>query len=300
MPEGIILKGVGGFYYVKTSNGVYECSAKGIFRKRDISPLPGDRVIIESVSELNMSGNIEEILERKSVLVRPPVANVDLVVLTIAAKSPIPDMVLLDKLLITILDKNIDVLLCVNKLDIDDELTFQKISDVYGNAGFTVLGVRKDEPDTIGNLIKHISGHINVFAGQSGVGKSTIMNHILKSEVMETGSVSAKIERGKQTTRHTQLLELIDGGFIVDTPGFSSFELEDIKEEKLVDYYPEFRNYLGNCRFQDCVHINEPDCEIKNAVNSGTISKDRYDRYVELYLMLKAKNNIYKGKNKIK
>lgn len=300
MPEGIILKGVGGFYYVKTSNGIYECKARGIFRIRDISPLPGDRVIIESVSEQYMSGNIEEILERKSVLVRPPVANVDLVVLTIAAKSPVADMLLFDKMIITILSKNIDILLCVNKLDIDDGLTFNKISEVYGNAGFTVLGVRKDDPDTIDKLLEHISGHINVFAGQSGVGKSTIMNLILKSEVMETGSVSVKIQRGKQTTRHTQLLELINGGYVVDTPGFSSFELEDIEEGKLVDYYPEFSNYLGKCRFQDCVHINEPDCEIKNAVNIGAISKERYDRYVELYLMLKAKNNIYKGKNKIK
>lgn len=300
MPEGVILKGVGGFYYVKTSNGVYECKARGVFRKNGISPLPGDRVIIDSVSEQHMSGNIEEVLPRQSVLVRPPVANVDKIVLTIAAKSPEPDLLLLDKMLITVMSKNIDVLICVNKLDIDDNTIYRKVSESYGKAGFNVIGVCKDDPDSIDKLMKEISGHINVFSGQSGVGKSTITNHILKAEVMETGIVSSKIERGKQTTRHTQLLELDNGGYIVDTPGFSSFELEDIDEDKLMEYYPEFNDYLGNCRFMDCVHVNEPDCAVKNAVNSGFICKDRYDRYVELYLMLKAKNSIYKGKNKIK
>lgn len=297
MPEGIILKGVGGFYHVKTSNGIYTCKARGIFRKRDISPLPGDKVVIGSLSETDMSGNIEEILERKSVLVRPAVANVDKVIITVAAKSPEPDMLLLDKILITAMSKNIEAIICINKLDID-ESTFDKIHKSYTNAGFTVLGVRKDDPDTVKKLMEQMNGHINVFAGQSGVGKSTLMNNVLKSDVMETGDVSIKIERGKHTTRHAQLIELENGGYIVDTPGFSSFELEDIDEMKLTEYYPEFGQYLGKCRFLDCAHINEPDCAVKEAVNTGTVSKDRYDRYVEIFLNLKGKNNNYKGKNK--
>lgn len=297
MPEGIILKGVGGFYHVKTSNGIYTCKARGIFRKRDISPLPGDKVVIGSLSDSDMSGNIEEILERKSVLVRPTVANVDKVIITVAAKSPEPDMLLLDKILITAMSRNIEAIICVNKLDID-EATFDKIRESYTKAGFTVVGVRKDDPDTVKKLTEQMSGHINVFAGQSGVGKSTLMNNVLKADVMETGNISEKIERGKHTTRHAQLIELESGGYIVDTPGFSSYELEGIDEQKLTDYYPEFAQYLGRCRFLDCAHINEPDCAVKEAVNSGTVSKDRYDRYVEIFLMLKGKNNIYKGKNK--
>ena len=299
LPEGIILKGVGGFYYVKTSNGIYECKARGIFRKKEITPLPGDKVIIGSISEQYMSGNIEEILERQSILVRPAVANVDKIVLTLASKSPEPDMMLLDKILITALTKNIDVLICVNKLDID-EANFNKISECYTNAGFTVIGVRKDIPESYNRLIEQIGSHINVFAGQSGVGKSTLMNKILNSEVMETGSVSSKIERGKHTTRHAQLLPLSTGGYIVDTPGFSSFELEGIDEMKLMDYYPDFQRHLGGCRFDDCIHVNEPDCAVKNAVDNGEICRDRYERYVKLYLELKEKNNIYKGKNKNK
>lgn len=299
MPEGIILKGVGGFYHVKTSNGIYECKARGIFRKKDITPLPGDRVVIGSISEVHMSGNIEEILERRSVLIRPAVANVDKIVLTLAAKSPEPDMMLVDKILVTALNKNIEVLICVNKLDID-ELSFNKISECYKNSGFTVIGVRKDLPESYDRLFEHIGSHINVFAGQSGVGKSTLMNKIFNTEVMETGSISSKIERGKHTTRHAQLVPLSSGGYIVDTPGFSSYELEGIEEMKLMEYYPEFHKHIGNCRFMDCVHINEPDCAVKNAVDAGEICSDRYDRYVKLYLELKAKNNIYKGKNKLK
>jgi len=299
LPEGIILKGVGGFYHVKTSNGVYTCKARGIFRKRDISPLPGDKVIIGGIAETDMSGNIEEILERKSVLIRPTVANVDKVIITVAARSPEPDMLLLDKILITAMSRNIEAIVCVNKLDID-ESTYDKIYESYSKAGLIVLGVRKDKPETYKKLIEQMNGHINVFAGQSGVGKSTLMNNVLKSEVMETGSVSTKIERGKHTTRHAQLIELENGGYIVDTPGFSSYELEGIDEQMLTDYYPEFNQYLGECRFQDCAHINEPDCAVKEAVDIGAVAKDRYDRYVEIFLMLKGKNNIYKGKNKNK
>lgn len=295
MPEGIILKGIGGFYYVKVEETIYECKARGVFRKNDITPLPGDRVQINIVSEEAKKGNVEEILTRKSFLIRPAVANVDIVFATVAVKSPVPDLLLLDKILISAALKDISAVICVNKADLDDNLSTDAIKKAYEIAGYRVLVVSKFNENSYNEILKEMTSKINVFAGQSGVGKSSILNSIVENEVMETGSISEKIERGKHTTRHAQLIELKGGGYVVDTPGFSSYELESLDPLELQDYYPEFQQYIGECRFAGCAHVNEPNCAVKSAKEAGLIDSGRYDRYLLLYnQLLQLKNNKYK------
>jgi len=222
LPEGIIEKGIGGFYYVKVENEIYECKARGVFRKKDITPLPGDKVQINIVSEEAKIGNVEEILERKSFLIRPAVANVDTVFVTVAVKSPAPDLLLLDKILVTAALKNISAVICVNKADLDEDYktteerlrhsslcsTTEAIKKAYEIAGYRVIILSKFEEEGFLQVLNEMTAKINVFAGQSGVGKSTILNKVVQSEVMETGLISERIERGKHTTRHAQLIEL--------------------------------------------------------------------------------------------
>lgn len=297
MPSGIIIKGIGGFYYIKTTNGIYECKARGIFRKDDQKPLIGDRVTITVIDDKNMLGSLDVIEPRQSYFVRPMVANVDQMAIVAAVKSPTPDYILLDKLLITCEVKKIKPVICINKVDLDDSKECEYIESAYSKAGYKTVSLSSVMNIGFDKLKSVLKDKITVFAGQSGVGKSTILNNIMSSMVMKTGSVSEKIERGKHTTRHAELIDLEDGGFIVDTPGFSSFELDDIEYTELELYYPEFVKYQGSCRFTGCSHISEPDCAIKKALNTGEIDMERYNRYVCLYIQLKSKPKDY-GKNK--
>lgn len=299
MPSGIILKGIGGFYYVKTNEGIFECKARGIFRKEGLSPLPGDTVAISVVDEKEKTGWIEEIAIRKSQLVRPAVANVSQIIVVIAASSPEPDLQLLDKLLITGEKLNLGIKLCINKIDLDKNSEYRKIELAYQKAGYQVL-LTSSKTETGFEDLKHVlPGNITVFAGQSGVGKSTIINSIMNTWIMPTGELSMKLERGKHTTRHAELIELTFGGFIADTPGFSSFELNEIEPNELELYYPEFRERYGKCRFTGCSHISEPGCCIKEAVEEGLIDRGRYNRYILLYDSLKQ-NRTYKSKKEVK
>jgi ribosome biogenesis GTPase len=288
LPLGIILKGIGGFYYVKQdeTGNIFECKPRGVFRKDSITPLPGDRVGFSIIDEDKSLGNIDEICPRASELIRPAVANIDQIALVVAAKAPNPDYMLLDKLIITAETKSIRVLLCINKIDLDDG-NAKLIRDAYSLAGYDCIEISSVKNIGYKLLKEELMGHITVFAGQSGVGKSTILNHILDSWVMETGSVSQKIERGKHTTRHAELLELKYGGFVADTPGFSSFELADIPYLELERYYPEFRQYINTCRFTSCSHITEPGCRVIEALERGEIDSNRYQRYTQLYKALK-------------
>ncbi len=288
MPLGIILKGIGGFYYVKQeeTEDIYECKPRGVFRKNSITPLPGDRVGFNIIDEAKKLGNVDEILPRNSELVRPAVANVDQIAIVVASKAPNPDYMLLDKLLITAETKNIRVILCINKIDLDDG-TAKIVRNAYSLAGYEVVEISSVQNIGYKRLKEELKGHITVFAGQSGVGKSTILNHIMESWVMETGSVSNKIERGKHTTRHAELLELKYGGYVADTPGFSSFEITDIPYNELESYYPEFRPYINTCRFNSCSHITEPGCRIIEALERSEIDNNRYQRYIQLYKALK-------------
>lgn len=289
MIPGLIIKGIGGFYYVKTDLGVYECKARGIFRKDSFTPLPGDKVSIAVSNGENKIGNIEEISPRETQLVRPAVANVNQIAIVIAIRSPQPDFMLLDKLLITVEQKDISAVVCINKIDLDGEAEYKSVIESYEKAKYKVITLSSMNGTGFDELELALKGKTTVFAGQSGVGKSTILNKVLDSYVMETGKVSDKIERGRHTTRHAELIELKSGGFVVDTPGFSSFEISGIETNELQNFYPEFHEYFGKCKFTGCMHISEPACEVKAALERGIIDRGRYERYVEFCNLLKEK-----------
>jgi ribosome biogenesis GTPase len=290
LPRGIITKGIMGFYYVKTENGVYECKPRGLFRKDSITPLPGDKVSISIIDEKTKVGCIDEILPRTSQLSRPSVANINQIAIVFSIKSPLPDFMLVDKILVTARQKGIDAVILINKIDLDETDEYKKIENSYKKTGYNVIPLSCLKGTGFEKLEEVLKDRITVFAGQSGVGKSTILNKIMNSYVMETGDVSRKNERGRHTTRHAELVELKAGELIVDTPGFSSFEISDINFEELKDYYPEFEKYVNQCKFNGCFHINEPKCAVKDALELEEIDLDRYNRYVELYNVLKDKH----------
>ncbi|WP_069650216.1 ribosome small subunit-dependent GTPase A [Caloranaerobacter ferrireducens] len=291
MLEGIIIKGIGGFYYVKVDNKVYECRARGVFRKKKITPLVGDRVRIR-ISREDNTGFIEEIFERKTELFRPPVANVNQVIIVFAAKSPDPNLWLLDRFLLLAESKDLDIVICFNKIDLISKEELNFLNGIYLNAGYKVintsciLGVGVDE------LRYTLVDKITVFAGPSGVGKSTLLNSIQPDLQLKTGEVSHKTNRGRHTTRRAELLELDVGGWVVDTPGFSSLNIDFMKEEDLGLYFREINEFSGDCRFVGCRHYKEPDCSVKKAVEENKISKTRYDNYL-MFLEELRKNRRY-------
>jgi len=288
LPSGIIIRGIAGFYYVAVEDdGVYECRARGIFRKKGLTPLTGDRVMISVTDPVGKKGYIEEIAERSSELARPAVANVDQVIAVIAARSPDPDLMLLDKILVTAEAKGIKAVVCINKIDLDEGGRRTSLREPYKKAGYDVIETSLHDTEGFVRLKEALKGHVSVFAGQSGVGKSTLLNRIMDTVVMKTGSVSEKIERGRHTTRHAELIELPGGGYLVDTPGFSSFELTGIEHGRLQFLYPEFAEHIPKCRFTGCSHVFEADCGVKKAVDEGMIERGRYARFTELYRALR-------------
>jgi ribosome biogenesis GTPase len=286
LPTGVILKGIGGFYYVLHNDTVVECKARGIFRKKELTPLPGDNVDF-SINQEDGSGNIDKILPRTVELIRPAVANVNQLIATIAVSSPRADLMLLDKLLIMAEKEGIQAIICVNKIDLDDGNSLDEIVSEYKLTGYPIILSSSKTKEGLNELREMLKGKITVLAGQSGVGKSTLINTLMQSYVMETGDVSGKIGRGKHTTRHAELIPLAEGGFLVDTPGFSSFEITGWEPSELQAYYPEFVHQIGACRFNKCSHVHEPDCAVKLAIQEGEISRGRYDRYSELYKIIK-------------
>lgn len=290
MPTGLILKGVGGFYRVECSTGLYDCRTRGVYRKKGITPLPGDLVSFTITDEARHEGWIEEIHQRRNYFVRPPVANVNRLAIVMAAMSPEPDFVLVDKLLSTARVNDIEPLIIINKTDLAGEGLRDELKAIYRATGYPVIFMSKITMEGYDALHEELKGFNTVFAGQSGVGKSTILNNVMKSWVMETGDVSSKIQRGRHTTRHVQLLPLDCGGYVADTPGFSSFQLEGITHDKLQLVYPEFEKYLGRCRFNGCNHVNEPGCAVKDAVESNEISSQRYECYKKLFEELKKQH----------
>ncbi len=282
MVKGTIIKGVGGFYYVGTGNGIYECRARGKFRKERITPTVGDYAEITVIDEENKKGSLDNILSRKTYMIRPRVANVDQVIIIFAAAKPQLDPDMLDRFLILAEEQGLDIVICINKIDLDPDEEYKKYADIYSSAGYRVIPVSAEKKINIEQLGDCLKDKISVVAGPSGVGKSSIINSLNPNLRLETGSVSRKIERGKHTTRHAQLMELYGNSFIVDSPGFTSLYIDNIKPEMLQEYFPEFTPYIGKCRFSSCVHIHEPDCNVKNNVGES-INPARYDRYVKLY-----------------
>lgn len=288
--QGKIIKGIAGFYYVNVvKSGLYECKAKGIFRKEKLKPLIGDVVEIDILDETEKKGNITEILERKNELIRPAVANIDQALVVFAVAKPKPHFNLLDRFLIMMESKEIPVILCFNKKDIASEKEIEEIKDIYGKCGYQIVFTSALEEENTDTLKKLLHGKTTAIAGPSGVGKSSLINIFQPDARMETGSISEKIERGKHTTRHSELIEIEENTYIMDTPGFSSLYTNEFEKEELKYYFSEFAECEGQCRFLGCDHVHEPDCAVKEAVAEGKIHKVRYENYLEMYHELKEK-----------
>lgn len=288
--HGIIMKGIAGFYYVRcTDNTVYECKAKGVFRKDKKKPLVGDHVTMDVLDAEKALGNITEILDRKNDLIRPAVANIDQALVIFAATHPEPNLGLLNRFLVQMEYNNIPTIICFNKSDLVSETEIQRLKAIYEATEYQVLFVSAKKEQGLDELKAVLSNKVTTVAGPSGVGKSTLINLLQDQVVMETGSISEKIERGKHTTRHSELLEIDKDTYIFDTPGFSSLDVSYLLPEELEECFPEIYHYRDDCRFLGCAHIHEPDCSVKQALADGGISKERYDDYVNLYLECKNK-----------
>lgn len=295
--QGKIIKGIGGFYYVHAHDkAVYECRARGIFRKDKIKPLVGDDVEICVIDAQKHTGNIEKLLPRKNSLIRPAAANVDQALVVFAVASPKPNLNLLDRFLISMEQQRIPVIICFNKTDLTGEGQLRELSEVYADCGSRICFLSVSKQEGVEQIRELLAGRTTIVAGPSGVGKSSLTN-VLQSEIqMEVGSVSEKIDRGRHTTRHTELMVLPPlagenseqaGTYFLDTPGFSSLYLKDVDYEELKHYFYEFEAYEPYCRFQGCMHLSEPDCKVKAAVREGRIHPARYESYTLLAEELK-------------
>lgn len=288
--QGKIIKGIAGFYYVQARDAcVYECRAKGIFRKDRIKPLVGDNVEITVLDGAEFTGNIDEILPRKNALIRPAVANIDQALVIFAAAKPKPNLNLMDRFLVAMEKQAVKTVICFNKTDLCPEDECVRLGEMYAGSGCRVLFSSASEETGLAELKSVLKGKTTAVAGPSGVGKSSLVNLVSPHAEMETGEISRKIDRGRHTTRHSELLCIDEDTYICDTPGFTSLAVWDMEKEELRDYFPEFEPYAGQCRFLGCTHTHEPDCAVKAALQRGEISENRYGNYLEIYRELKEK-----------
>jgi len=279
MLEGIIYKAMSGFYYVKSRDGTAECRARGRFRIENNTPLVGDYVKF-TPSETG-KGVITEILPRKNFFKRPPLANIDKMVITAANVVPVTDTYLIDRMTIIAVNSDCEPVICINKTDLDPA---EQLYRIYSSVGFSTVRISAATGEGIDSLIKIVQGSMCAFTGNSGVGKSSILNTIDPGFRISVGDVSKKLGRGRHTTRHIELYELSCGALIADTPGFSAFDTGHIAEKEKLQYlFPEFEPYIGKCRFHDCAHINEPECSVLNALKAGKLQKTRHESYIRLY-----------------
>ncbi len=279
--EGRITKGVGGFYYIASSDGkVYECRARGRFRRDGITPLVGD-IVRCGIDSASNSGLISEILPRKNSLIRPPVANVSRIAIVFSVVNPKPNLFTVDKLVTSAMYAGVKPIICINKTDLSDGAEYY---DIYSRAGFDTICLSAETGENVDTLNDMLIGELTVFAGNSGVGKSSILNRILRNAELKTGEVSDRVERGRHTTRHSELMPLDCGdGYIIDTPGFSSFSVADMDEKQLCGLFPEFEPYISSCGFTDCSHTVEKDCAVLKALSEGKISISRHESYKAQY-----------------
>ena len=288
--QGKIIKGIAGFYYVHVAgSGIYECKAKGIFRKENRKPLVGDNVEIEVLDEKDREGSLVGILPRKNELIRPAVANVDQALVVFAAARPDPHLNLLDRFLVMMERKGIPAILCFNKTDIAGDPRIRELAQTYRDCGCRILFTSAKKQENIRQLLGLLQGKTTTVAGPSGVGKSSLINLLQGDVCMETGAISEKIGRGRHTTRHAELIAIDEESYIMDTPGFSSLYTNDFEKEELKQYFPEFHPFEGLCRYSGCDHVHEPGCAVKEAVEAGKIHRTRYENYLEMYEELKNK-----------
>lgn len=275
---GLVLKNYNKFYYVQDSNlNIYECKPRGKLKEFILS---GDRVLFTPLE--NGKGSLEGILPRVNQLYRPKVANVDAVIIVMAHNKPAPDIMLLDRLLFLVAYSRMDACIVLNKCDLPADEPITQIENYYAGCGFALFKTSVANRTGIDKLLHAIAHKTAVFAGPSGVGKSSLLNAMLDSGMVQTGELSEKIGRGKHTTRHVELFPLTNGAVIVDTPGFSSLDLPRMRREEVADYYPDFLAFESECRFANCLHYKENDCGVKNAVNKNEIALFRYDNYVHI------------------
>lgn len=287
--KGKIIKGIAGFYYVSVvGSGTYECKAKGSFRNQKVKPLVGDDVEIAVISEEEKTGNVEKILPRSNELIRPAVANVDGALVVFAAAKPKPNLPLLDRFLVMMECQHIPAMICFNKEDLVGDEEIQRLQGIYGPAGYPVFFCSAKRQSGIRPIQEHIQGKTFTMAGPSGVGKSSLINLLSPIAQMETGEVSTKIERGRHTTRHSELIALPGETYLMDTPGFTALDLP-IEKERLAQCYPEICAHSNGCRFAGCSHLHEPGCEVQKALAEGKISMERYESYRAFYMELQER-----------
>lgn len=294
--KGIIIENISNLYRVKVKDEakgdiVYEANARGKFKKDDITPVVGDLVECEVVKEDKEKDrvSIDKILDRKVYIKRPKLANISKIVLVVSSKHPKPDLLMLDKQLAFTEFLGIKALIVLNKIDLDEEKSFKEIKRVYEKVGYKVLETEAKEGKGIDKLKKELQGYTNAFSGNSGVGKSTLINAIFGKDITQEGEISKKSRRGKNTTTSTKLYEIDDNTYIADTPGFSTFDISEIESKDLAFYFKEFRKYISDCEFIGCSHLKEENCGIKNAIKEGKIEQERYERFCKIYQELKQR-----------
>ena len=287
--RGLIIENIANLYKVKAEEKIYETTARGKLKKEEITPVVGDFVEITVTDESNKKAVIEQIKERKVYIKRPKLANITQIVFVVSSKYPKPDLLMLDKQLAFAEFVGVNSIIVLNKTDLDQKEEFKLIREVYSNIGYTVILTDAKQRMGIDVLKQKLKNQVNAFSGNSGVGKSTLINAIFDKDITQEGEISKKNRRGKNTTTAVKLYEIDDNTYIADTPGFSTFDISEIESKELYNYFKEFKYFSKDCEFIGCTHIKEENCGIKNAVRDGKIDKNRYERFCKIYQELKEK-----------
>lgn len=278
--KGIIVKGIAGFYYVRSGEEVYQCKARGVFKIQGITPCVGDEVTIEIIEDGDSI--ITDIKPRRNAFVRPPIANVDCFVIVVSVSKPEPNFDIIDRFLVMAEKNHTDIILCMNKVDLVSREKLDAIAEIYQGI-YPMIWVSGATGQGMDQLKQQLQGKKCALAGPSGVGKSTLINHLQGNLVAETGEISEKTKRGKHTTRHVEIFPMPSGGMIFDTPGFTSFDILGVEEDELQSLYPEIHAFGEHCKYDNCRHIREPECKVRDAVDAGKIHASRYASYTKQY-----------------